>query len=151
MGCSAGQRGEQARGRWVGHRAGQRVAARQSRSARKIWELYFLVLEPIFSPWVTTIQRWWRARGRERVPPFYAANVVLRWIFHDDDEDELLYSRWFQVDLNEWGYALLPMVPGGRSRPLTRTQEDLTRWMRRSLTRFSLVTTYSQDREQSRP
>ena len=57
-----------------------------------------MVLESILSPWVTTIQRWWRARGRERVPPFYAANVVLRWIFHDDDEDELLYSRWFQVD-----------------------------------------------------
>ena len=110
-----------------------------------------MVLESIFNPWSTTIQRWWRARGRERVPPFYAANVVLRWMFHDDDEDELLYSRWFQVDLNEWGYALQPMVPGGRSRPLTRTQEDLTRWMRRSLTRFSLVTTYSQDREQSRP
>ena len=77
--------------------------------------------------------------------------VVLRWVYHSEDEDEPLYSGWFQVDLNEWGYSLQPMVPGGRSRPLTRTQEDLTRWMRRSLTRFSLVTTYSQDREQSRP
>ena len=81
MGCSAGQRGEKTRGRWIGHRAGQRVRARQSRSARKIWELYFLLLESILSPWVTTIQRWWRARtNREPGPrPAYAAMVVLRW------------------------------------------------------------------------
>ena len=74
--------------------------------------------------------------------------VVLRWWYHGEGEDEPLYSPWFQVDLNRWGHWIEPMM---RTEPLTRTQEDLTRWMRRSLTRFSLVTTYSQDREQSRP
>ena len=74
--------------------------------------------------------------------------VVMRWWYHS--EDEPLCSPWFQVDLNKWGYSFQPMVPGGHSLPLTRTQEDLTRWMRRSLTSFSLVTTYSQHREQAR-
>ena len=31
--------------------------------------------------------------------------VVLRSVYHSEDEDEPLYSRWFQVDLNEWGYS----------------------------------------------
>ena len=87
-----------------------------------------MVLESILSPWVTTIQRWWRAHGRERVPPFYAANVVQRWMFHDDDEDEPLYNRWFQMDLNEGGYALQPMVPGGPQRVGLRSTADGSRW-----------------------
>ena len=67
-----------------------------------------------------------------------------------------LSSNLFQVDLNKCGYSLQPMVPGGHSLPLTRTQDDLTRTqddltrlMRRSITSFSLVTTYSH-REQVR-
>ena len=108
MGCSAGQRGEQARGRWVGHLAAQRVAARQSRSAWQIWELYFLVLESILSPWVTTIQRWWRARGRERVPPFYAANVVLRRL---TEKGLLAHVRAMGEHLEA---ALQPLIGPGR-------------------------------------
>ena len=147
---------EHACGQWVGHRAAQQVAARQSRAQRVVasqtWELYFLVLSAILCPFASTIQRWWRARAnRERTPhPAYVAMVVLRWVYHSKDEDEPLYSRWLQVDLNTWGYSRQPVVAGGRSWPLTRTQEDLTRWVRRSITRFSPVTTYSQDREQSR-
>ena len=121
---------------------------------RSLWELYLLVLSAILSPFVTTIQRWWkvvRAGGTTARPrPAYAATVVMRWWYHSEDEDEPLCSRWFQVDLNKWGYSFQPMVPGGHSLPLTRTQEDLTRWMRTSLTSFSLVTTYNQHREQDR-
>jgi len=58
--------------------------------------------------------------------------VVLRWWYHGEGEDEPLYSPWFQVDLNRWGHWIEPMV---RTEPLTS---------------FSLVTTYSQHREQAR-
>jgi len=125
---------------------------------RSLWELYLLVLSAILSPFVTTIQRWWRvvrAGGTTARPrPAYAAMVVMHWWYHSEDEDEPLYSRWFQVDLNTWGYSFQPMVPGGHSLPLTRTQEDLKTQedlfpavLRRRLTSFSLVVEH---REQAR-
>ena len=129
---------EHARGRWAGYRTAQRIAAKQARAQARacsqLWELYLLQLSAILSPFVTTIQRWWRARAnrKPRPRPAYAAMVVLRWWYHVEGEDEPLYSPWFQVDLNRWGHWIEPMV---RTEPLTS---------------FSLVTTYSQHREQAR-
>ena len=92
---------EHARGRsrwWMQPADGREQAAN--------WELYLLVLSAILSPFVTRIQRWWRivrAGGTTARPrPGCAAMVVMRWVCWDD---EPLYSRWFQVDFNEWGYS----------------------------------------------
>ena len=32
--------------------------------------------------------------------------VVMRWWWRPSDEDEPLYSQWFLVDINKWGYSL---------------------------------------------
>ena len=71
----------------------QRIAVNQA------WELYLFVLSAILSPFASRIQRWWRAR----TPRPAASMVLLCWWYHN--EDEPLYRRWFQVDLNKWGYS----------------------------------------------
>ena len=70
------------------------------------WELYVLVLSAILSPFVTRIQRWWRAvRAGGTTASARQHMVWLRWWWRPSDEGEPLYSRWFQVDLNKWGYS----------------------------------------------
>ena len=75
------------------------------------WELYLRVLSVIVGPFVTTTQRWWKvvlAGGTTARPrPAYAIMALMRWWWRPSDGEEPLYSQWFEVDINKWGYSFL--------------------------------------------